>query len=463
MKNFKIVNKRNLAIKSIACLLCWLLISCEKFVEVDLPNNQLTGNTVFKDLSTANAAMANLYILLRDQSIVGGGNGLSVLLGCYSDEMVNYHVDGNPFYQNNLLPNNFNISTLWNNNYNLIYAANAIINGLDGATEIAQQSKTTLRGEALFIRAYIHFHLVQVFGSIPYVTSTDYNINKRLPKLPVAAIYDAITADLVAAKADLPDVYPTAERVRINKSVVNAMLARVYLYNNSWDAALKASDAVIQHTELYTWVDDLSKVFLNNSTGTLWQLAPNNVGGNTTEAPNFIFVSGPPPFRALSPLLLNAFEPGDQRKTKWVGSVSKGTDTWYFAYKYKENKATTVSKEYSILFRLEEMYFVRAEAQARLGKLALAAADLNKIRNRAGLDNTMASTESELITAIIKERRIEFFTELGHRWLDLKRTGQLDAVLTAVKPGWNTTDALWPLPENELRLNPNLRPQNTGY
>ncbi|MNL26355.1 SusD family protein [compost metagenome] len=210
-------------------------------------------------------------------------------------------------------------------------------------------------------------------------------------------------------------------------------------------------------------MDDLSKVFLNNSTGTLWQLAPNNVGGNTTEASNFILVSGPPPFRALSPVLLNAFESGDQRKTKWVGSVSKGTDTWYYAYKYKENKPTTVSKEYAILFRLEEMYFIRAEAQARLGKLALAAADLNKIRNRAGLDNTTAGTESELVAAIIKERRIEFFTELGHRWLDLKRTGQLDAVLTAVKPGWNTTDALWPLPENELRLNPNLRPQNTGY
>lgn len=463
MKNFKIITKRNLAIKVTACLLCCLLISCEKFVEVELPNNQLTGNTVFKDISTANAAMANLYILLRNQSVVSGTSGLSISLGCYSDELVNYHVDGNPFYQNNLLPNNFNVSTIWNDNYNIIYSANAIISGLEGATDIAQERKTSLRGEALFIRAYIHFHLLQVFGSIPYVSSTDYNLNKRLPKLPVADVYAAITTDLVAAKADLSDAYPSAERVRINKSVVNAMLARLYLYNGNWDAAVKASDEVIKHTDLYTWVDDLSKVFLNNSTGTLWQLSPNNVGGNTTEASNFIFVSGPPPFRALSPALLTAFESGDQRKIKWIGSVSKGADTWYFVYKYKENKATTVSKEYSILFRLEEMYFIRAEARARLGELTLAAADLNKIRNRAGLDNTTASTESQLVTAIIKERRIEFFTELGHRFLDLKRTGQLDAVLTGIKPGWDTTDALWPIPENELRLNPNLRPQNTGY
>jgi hypothetical protein len=463
MPNFKKVPKRNLIMKVTACMLCWLLISCDKFVEVDLPNNQLTGSTVFKDLSTANAAIANLYILLRSQSLVSGSSGLSIALGSYSDELVSYSVDANPFYQNNLLPNDFNISSFWNDNYNIIYAANSIINGLEGATEIRQQDKMTLRAEALFIRAYIHFYLVNVFGAIPYVTSTDYTLNKSLAKLPIADVYAAIIADLVAAKADLPDAYITAERVRVNRSVANALLARVSLYNNNWDAALKASDLVIKHTDLYTWVDQLNKVFLNNSTGTLWQLIPNNGGANTAEAQDFIFTSGPPPMRALNNALLNAFEQNDLRKSNWIGSVSKGTNTWYFAYKYKENKATEVSKEYSILIRLEEMYLIRAEAYARLNKPTLAAADLNKIRNRAGLGNTTAETETELLTAITSERRVEFFTELGHRWFDLKRTGQLDAALTGTKPGWDTRDALWPLPENELRLNPNLRPQNTGY
>jgi hypothetical protein len=52
---------------------------------------------------------------------------------------------------------------------------------------------------------------------------------------------------------------------------------------------------------------------------------------------------------------------------------------------------------------------------------------------------------------------------LGHRFFDLKRLGMLDSVLTLEKPGWNTTDALFPLPESELLLNPNLLPQNDGY
>ncbi len=75
----------------------------------------------------------------------------------------------------------------------------------------------------------------------------------------------------------------------------------------------------------------------------------------------------------------------------------------------------------------------------------------------------MAGTQAELASAILEERRKEFFTEQGHRWLDLKRTGTADAVLSVKKPGWDSKDVLWPLPENELLLNGNLLPQNTGY
>ena len=68
-----------------------------------------------------------------------------------------------------------------------------------------------------------------------------------------------------------------------------------------------------------------------------------------------------------------------------------------------------------------------------------------------------------MIDAIHQERRHEFFTELGHRWFDLKRSGTATSVLGVVKPGWDTKDLLLPLPESELLLNPNLMPQNLGY
>ena len=92
-----------------------------------------------------------------------------------------------------------------------------------------------------------------------------------------------------------------------------------------------------------------------------------------------------------------------------------------------------------------------------------ATADLDAIRTLAGLPNTTAVTQQELLDAILQERRVELFTEGGHGFFDLKRAQQLDAALDAIKPGWNSTDALLPLPEAELLLNPNLLPQNPGY
>ena len=89
--------------------------------------------------------------------------------------------------------------------------------------------------------------------------------------------------------------------------------------------------------------------------------------------------------------------------------------------------------------------------------------DLNVIRNRAGLGNTTALTQSALIVAVLEERQRELFTELGHRFFDLKRTNTLSNVLSPTKPGWDANDTLLPLPDAELLLNPNLKPQNPGY
>jgi hypothetical protein len=115
------------------------------------------------------------------------------------------------------------------------------------------------------------------------------------------------------------------------------------------------------------------------------------------------------------------------------------------------------------MLRLAEQYLIRAEARARQGELIGAKEDLNFIRNNAGLGNTTAVTATEIVDAVINERRYEFFTETGLRFFDLQRTGKLDAILSSVKPGWNSTDQYWPVPQSELLINPNLAPQNAGY
>lgn len=118
-----------------------------------------------------------------------------------------------------------------------------------------------------------------------------------------------------------------------------------------------------------------------------------------------------------------------------------------------------------MVLRLAEQYLIRAEARVKQGKLTgngSAAEDINEIRNRAGLGDTPASTDEELMAAIEQERKVELFAEWGHRWLDLKRTGRASALLSS-KTHWDDTDVLYPIPQQEILNDPNLKPQNDGY
>jgi hypothetical protein len=63
----------------------------------------------------------------------------------------------------------------------------------------------------------------------------------------------------------------------------------------------------------------------------------------------------------------------------------------------------------------------------------------------------------------MQERKVELFSEFGHRFFDLKRLDKLDAELNLTKPSWSTYMKNLPIPQRELLLNPNLLPQNNGY
>jgi hypothetical protein len=419
---------------------------------------------VFNDIGTVEATLANIYSkLVNDVLVCGDTHGVSILMGSYADELKTYNtnIPEFQFYQNSLLATNLEVVSLWNKSYNLIYAANSIIEGLENST-ISNSVKNRLIGEAIFLRTFIHFYLQNLFGEIPYVTSTDYFTNGTIGKVSRTEAYTSMINDLKVVKELMPVVNSDIYRIRASYDAVRSLLARVYLYNNEWQLAELEADFIINSGN-YEWVDSLDEVFFKGSTGTIWQLMPIDEGLPTKEGQNFIFTNTPPLNRALSENLLEAFEPGDMRKEKWLGSVSSESHLWYFPYKYKQNTNESVSSEYSIMIRLEELYLIRAEARLKQGNLDGAIVDINKIRNRAGLPDVLDGNEDELMDAILQERRIELFSELGHRFFDLKRTGKINTVLSPLKLGWNSTDVLLPIPESELLLNPNLLPQNPGY
>jgi hypothetical protein len=469
MKAISINNSKNDILKRVVFIICLSLLytGCENFINPDDPLGQIPHTTVFEDESTATAAVMTLYANLRDNVILTGGSyGMNVLMGYYADELDYYGLPGqagSAFFSHLIVAADTRVKSLWNQAYNEIYMCNSALEGIEATKSLSQEVKNQLLGETLFIRAITHFYLVNLFGDIPYITTTDYLINKDVQRMSEDQVYENILDDLSDAKSLLSEEYIGGERIRANRYAVSALLSRVYLYLHRWQDAETESTILLSIPSLFELEEDLSTEFLKESSSAILQLKPKKEGETTREAVTFLFSSGPPVNMALNPAFIGSFEPDDLRRQYWVKEITGATQVWYAPFKYRQRETSGATKEYSIVLRLAEQYLIRAEARAHRGNLPGARDDLNIIRHRAGLPDTPAFTEEEILHAVSDERMFELFTEQGHRWFDLKRTGKAEEVLSLVKPNWESTDVLLPVPEAELLLNPNLLPQNPGY
>jgi starch-binding outer membrane protein, SusD/RagB family len=442
-----------------------LISSCKKFVEVPLPADQLTSGFVFTNDNSAVQALNGIYSKMMENQQLFSSGLTTLFTGLYSDELYYYTPSFRDEFLNNQITsvNHGNIeSNFWDPCYRFIYAANKCIEGASNSNGLSGNVKNSIIGEAKFIRAFCYFHLVNLFGDVPLALSTTYQKNQSTPRTAQAIIYSQIINDLIDAQNTLDPSYVLNERIRPNKFAATALLARVYLYNHDWANAEKEASLVI-HSGIYKMDTDLNAVFQINSNETIWQLCPVNPNRNTWEGYQIIPASGSStPTYLLTNTLINAFESGDERKIAWVQSRTFSNQTLYYPFKYKVNTGSVV-KEYYVILRLAEQYLIRAEARTQLNNLTGAQADLNIIRNRAGLLNTFANSKTTLLSAIEQERRIELFAEWGHRWFDLKRTNRADAILGVLKSAtWKETDTLWPIPQSQILLNPALT-QNPGY
>ena len=436
--------------------------ACKRFIEVDPPRTRLTKVTVFENDETAKSAVADVYNKVNNLN----RPGISWYASLSADEiMTSNFIEYEQFNQNAISPLNRQILEEWNGAYNAIYAANALIEGLKSSVGISSSNKSQLIAEAKFLRAFVHYNLAALFGDIPYITTTDYHENGLVVKKEIREVLELIVKDLTEAQPALPIDFNNfgKERIRATSWAVAAMLARVYLYQKNFGMSEAEADKVIGNTN-FRLESDLNEVFLRNSSEAIWQLMPPNGTNFPNEAYSFNTpVSNTPGVARLHTSLINTFESNDQRRMKWLAFDAGSSG--YYPFKYKSSQVNTVVTEYSIVFRLAELYLIRAEARIRQGKLMglnSGQSDINIIRERAGLLPLSISTDKGLLTAVEQERRVELFTEWGDRWTYLKHLGKIDAVLGAVKPNWKPAAALYPLPNSELLLNPNLI-QNPGY
>jgi hypothetical protein len=454
-------------------MLTVILPSCTKFVTVKNPPDVLTADKVFIDDKSATSALLSVYIdMMNDQF---GSNGsfvcfsMSALAGFSGNELQWTQSNTTTptyleFTAHGLTAPNTSVAAFWKDGYKYIYRVNAILKGITTSAGMTADGKKLVEGEAKFIRGFCYFYLVNLFGDVPLVTGTDYQENMSLTRTPSALVWEQILSDLKDAKQLLPASYPTTEKLRPNRATAGALLARTYLYLGKWAEAEAESDAIITSGVYGASLPALDLVFKKESTETIWQLQPVRASTNTNEGVSFLVTSATRPNYEITQNLLSAFEPNDNRKTKWIGFSSPAANpTWAFPAKYKAGTAATVT-EYYIVFRLTEQYLIRAEARAHQGgtKLGQAITDLNIVRSRAGLPAANPADQNAFYLAMEKERQVEFFAEWGHRWLDLKRTGRAEAVLKPISSTWKPGSELYPVPAGEIGNNP-LLVQNPGY
>lgn len=468
------------------------LSSCKKLIEIDGPVSNVSSKDVYNNDATAIGAITSLYVNLSNGSPVGAQeiSGLSGIAGLSADEL-DYYYGGmdelSVYYRNGLTSLNVG-NGFWGTTYQRLYVVNAALEGLGSSSGLTPLVKQHLMGEAYFMRAFYYFYLVNLYGDVPLVLSTDYKVNAVIKRTAKALVYDQIVTDLKAAQGLLGSGYlkgdgikeyapGSEERVRPNKWAATALLARTYLFMERWgDAEAAASLVLSNHTQFE--LEALENVFLKNNREAIWQLQPTSSGFNTQEAEVFVISAGGPGGGNsfyLSNELLKDFETRDRRKDNWVGSVHANSTIYYYPYKYKIKRSEMTDVpiiEYSTVMRFAELYLIRSESRARLGELSNAISDIDQIRNRAGLplvkDTNPNINQEDLVTLILKEKRIELFTEWGHRWLDLKRTGKVDEVMAKVTPkksngaAWKSNQQYYPIYIEELQSNPSLT-QTVGY
>ncbi|WP_080058190.1 RagB/SusD family nutrient uptake outer membrane protein [Spirosoma aerolatum] len=357
---------------------------------------------------------------------------------------------------------NSDVTTFWGAIYGCVYVANFILERLPTVTGVTDDARKQLTAEAKFLRGLANFYGVYTFGDIPLVTTTDQTTNRNISRTAKATVLAAVLADYQAALADLPDDSSTGVAY-LSKRVVQAALARFYLYQKNYAQAENYASLVINSGK-FSLVPDYNTIVKQNFTAeSIFE-----VGYTQNDDPatlNTLFVTR----REVIPsdqvvINLNSLESGTRVATiSFDATKQQGNDNGWTVRKYGtaiENNANIV------VFRLAEMYLIRAEARAQQNKLTGttgAVSDINVLRTRAKGTAVTATAQADILLTIERERQYELAFE-GHRWYDLVRTGRAQAVMSAFSPNWNSRYELWPIPQSEILRNPGLQgAQNPGY
>jgi hypothetical protein len=432
----------------IPMLLAAAVGACSKELST-APSDQVLADQSIVDAPTARAALAGAYAGL--QALGYYGRNLEIIGDLPSDNAIwkgTFQYLGD-IGRDSIKADNTTTTSVWTAIYAVIARSNMILAKVPGIPDLSTAEKNEILGEAYFLRALSYHNLVKYWGDVPMplVPILLASEATKYPRVAVAQVYTQILDDLNKAGQLITNTSNTRQATVM---AVHAIRSRVLFYKGDYQGALDEANIVLAGRD--TLVVKYSDLFTPTGTSTsedIFRVAFTPVQYN--EMGYYYLGAGR---RELQPSkdLNTSYEAGDVRKA-WTVQPRGSSNLQGTKF------PTTVGAEHLHVIRLAEVVLIKAEALARLGQLAAAVQEYNKVRVRAGLAPHVlgvdVTTQADVIAAITKERRLELALE-GDRWPDLVRLG----LATTVR-GIPAYRALFPIPESDV--NTGGLTQNPGY
>lgn len=468
------------------------LFSCNDYL--DFPaEGVVPSEEFFQTAEQAEQSVVAIYAHMRAWTMVAFA--YIIMQEITSDNAVKGSAVGdasfiNDFDRFTFTSNQFILNDYWSGRYQGINRANQAISNIP-AIAMDESRKARLIGEAKFARAMFYFDLVRAFGDIPMPTSVENTQTESTMKRPKEEVYALIIQDLQDAISVLPEQYSAGDIGRATVWSAHGLLAKVYLYRQEWDNVLTHTSAII-NSGRFALLDDFYEVFRienENSVESIFEIQASGVPGISDLGSQYSQVQGVRGengfgwgFNLPSDDLIAAFDAaGDtERKNATIlmrgdvtpdGDVIEGVPAGQIegvdqpryngkSYVPRNRQVSGIAEgaEQNIrVLRYPEILLIDAEAKAQKGDAAGAAASLNIVRERAGLDPIQSPTLQD----IWNERRLELAME-GDRFFDLVRTGQAATVLGPL--GFVAgKHEVFPIPQNMVDITNNAIEQNANY
>jgi hypothetical protein len=480
MSNFKSLLNQLKMYTKVNCLMLVMamvvITSCSD--ELDLaPVVQKSANSFYASEQEIESAVAGVYAQLQNNGLYGLDIiGVGEISGEDAFEEIAAN-DGGRFGQLDDFSTNAGndlVGDIWRESYEGIQRVNVVLNRIDAIDFADQTVKTSRVGEMQFVRGLLYFNLVRLYGDVPLVTEETTNPSDFFGqgRNAISEVYQQIETDLQDAIGNLPQDKASG---RPAKGAAQALLADVQMNQGKYSEAASNLAAVVISGN-YSLMSSTSEIFGTANEGnqeTLFEVQfASGVDGNREGEPaaSQFRPSGTTAnakgHNLPSTAFVGMFDPADSRLNDYIGQ-DETVNPFYFSLKYEvSGTGPNDGGTDHIVIRYADVLLKYAEALNESG--GTGAVDyLNMVRNRAGLPNSTASSQSELRDAIEMERRFEFIGE-GHRWFDLKRTGKAVETMNAwfsansINVTISASNLLLPIPQSQLDTDPAMT-QNPGY